>query len=53
MAKRDNFLDRDRVGKILNKLKEPTKNSNIELAICLVKKVNGHHFTKSHRAWCN
>ena len=33
------FLDRDRVEvKFLNKLKEPTKNSNIELAICLVKK---------------
>ena len=34
------FLDRDRVEvKFLNKLKEPTKNSNIELAICLVKKI--------------
>ena len=33
------FLDRDRVEvKFLNKLKEPTKKSNIELAICLVKK---------------
>jgi len=33
------FLDRDRVEvKFLNKIKEPTKNSNIELAICLVKK---------------
>ena len=33
------FLDRDREEvKFLNKLKEPTKNSNIELAICLVKK---------------
>ena len=33
------FIDRDRVEvKFLNKLKEPTKNSNIELAICLVKK---------------
>ena len=33
------FLDRGRVEvKFLNKLKEPTKNSNIELAICLVKK---------------
>ena len=33
------FLDRDRVEvKFLNKLKKPTKNSNIELAICLVKK---------------
>ena len=33
------FLDRDRVEvKFLNKLKEPIKNSNIELAICLVKK---------------
>ena len=33
------FLDRNRVEvKFLNKLKEPTKNSNIELAICLVKK---------------
>ncbi len=33
------FLDRDRVEvKFLNKLKGPTKNSNIELAICLVKK---------------
>ena len=33
------FLDRDRVEvKFLNKLKEPTMNSNIELAICLVKK---------------
>ena len=33
------FLDRDRVEvKFLNKLKEPSKNSNIELAICLVKK---------------
>ena len=33
------FLDRDRVEvKFLNKLKEPTKCSNIELAICLVKK---------------
>jgi len=33
------FLDRDRVEvKFLNQLKEPTKNSNIELAICLVKK---------------
>ena len=32
-------IDRDRVEvKFLNKLKEPTKNSNIELAICLVKK---------------
>ena len=33
------FLDRDRVDvKFLNKLKEPSKNSNIELAVCLVKK---------------
>ena len=33
------FLDRDRVEvKFLNKLKEPTSKSNIELAICLVKK---------------
>ena len=33
------FLDKDRVEvKFLNKLKEPTKNSNLELAICLVKK---------------
>ena len=33
------FLDRDRVEvKFLNKLKEPTIKSNIELAICLVKK---------------
>ena len=33
------FLDRDRVEvKFLNKLKESIKNSNIELAICLVKK---------------
>ena len=33
------FLDRDRVEvKFLNKIKEPTKVSNIELAICLVKK---------------
>ena len=33
------FLDRDRVEvKFLNKLKEPTTKSNIELAICLVKK---------------
>ena len=33
------FLDRDRVEvKFLNKLKGPPKNSNIELAICLVKK---------------
>ena len=33
------FLDRDRVEvKFLNKLKEPTTESNIELAICLVKK---------------
>jgi 16S rRNA (uracil1498-N3)-methyltransferase len=33
------FLDKDRVEvKFLNKLKESTKNSNIELAICLVKK---------------
>ena len=33
------FLDRDRVEvKFLNKLKEPNKKSNIELAICLVKK---------------
>ena len=33
------FLDRDRVEvKFLNILKEPSKNSNIELAICLVKK---------------
>ena len=33
------FLDRDRVEvKFLNKLKEPTNTSNIELAICLVKK---------------
>ena len=33
------FLERDRVEvKFLNKLKEPTKNSNIELAICIVKK---------------
>ena len=33
------FLDRDRVEvKFLNKLREPTKNSNIELAICIVKK---------------
>ena len=33
------FLDRDRVEvKFLSKLKEPSKNSNIELAICLVKK---------------
>ena len=33
------FLDRDRVEvKFLNKLKEPNKTSNIELAICLVKK---------------
>jgi len=33
------FLDGDRVEvKFLNKLKEPTTKSNIELAICLVKK---------------
>ena len=33
------FLDRDRVEvKFLNKIKEPNKISNIELAICLVKK---------------
>ena len=33
------FLDRDRVEvKFLNKLKGSSKNSNIELAICLVKK---------------
>jgi 16S rRNA (uracil1498-N3)-methyltransferase len=33
------FLDRDRVEvKFLNKIKEPYKSSNIELAICLVKK---------------
>jgi len=33
------FLDRDRVEvKFLNKIKEPTNTSNIELAICLVKK---------------
>ena len=33
------FLDRDRVEvKILDKIKEPTITSNIELAICLVKK---------------
>ncbi|RPH01433.1 MAG: 16S rRNA (uracil(1498)-N(3))-methyltransferase [Candidatus Pelagibacter sp. TMED153] len=33
------FLGKDRVEvKFLNKLKEPSKNSNIELAICLVKK---------------
>ena len=33
------FLDKDRVEvKFLNKLKESTKNSNIELGICLVKK---------------
>ena len=33
------FLDRDRVEvKFLNKIKEPSKLSNIELAICLVKK---------------
>jgi 16S rRNA (uracil1498-N3)-methyltransferase len=33
------FLDRDRVEvKFLNKLKEPNNTSNIELAICLVKK---------------
>jgi RsmE family RNA methyltransferase len=41
------FLDRDRVEvKFLNKLKEPTKNSNIELAICLVKKVQWKLFYK-------
>ena len=33
------FLDRDRVEvKFLNKIKEPTNSSNIELAVCLVKK---------------
>ncbi len=33
------FLDRDRVEvKFLKKIKEPTNSSNIELAICLVKK---------------
>ena len=33
------FLDKDRVEvKFLKKLKEPSKNSNLELAICLVKK---------------
>jgi 16S rRNA (uracil1498-N3)-methyltransferase len=33
------FLDRDRVEvKFLDKIKEPTNTSNIELAICLVKK---------------
>ena len=33
------FLDRDRVEvKFLNKIKESSKLSNIELAICLVKK---------------
>jgi len=33
------FLDRDRVEvKFLNKIKKPTNTSNIELAICLVKK---------------
>jgi 16S rRNA U1498 N3-methylase RsmE len=48
------FLDRDRVEvKFLNKLKESTKNSNIELAILLSQeRSNGYYFTKSHRAWC-
>ena len=33
------FLDKDRVEvKFLNKIKEPTNSSNIELAVCLVKK---------------
>ena len=33
------FLDRDRVEvKFLNKIKEPNKISNFDLAICLVKK---------------
>jgi len=33
------FLDRDRVEvKFLNKIKEPSKSTNVELAICLVKK---------------
>ena len=33
------FLDRDRIEvKFLDKIKEPTNTSNIELAICLVKK---------------
>ncbi len=33
------FLDRDRVEvKFLNKIKDPINSSNIELAICLVKK---------------
>ena len=33
------FLDRDRVEvKFLNKIRDPIKNSNVELAICLVKK---------------
>ena len=33
------FLDRDRVEvKFLNKIKKPNKTSNIELAICLIKK---------------
>ena len=41
------FLDRDRVEvKFLNKLKEPTKKSNVELAICLVKKVQWTLFYK-------
>jgi len=33
------FIERDKVEvKFLNKIKEPSENSNIELAICLVKK---------------
>ena len=47
------FLDKDRVEvKFLDKVKESSSSSNIELAICLVKKESdGNYFTKSYRAW--
>jgi len=44
------FLDKDRVEvKFLNKIKGASNSSNIELAICLVKKKsNGNYFAKSY-----
>ena len=44
------FSERDRVEvKFLNKIKENTTKSNIELAICLVKKKsNGNNISKSN-----
>ena len=46
------FLDKDRVEvKFLNKVKEPGSSLNIELAICLVKKIQWKLFYKKLLSW--